>query len=242
MDTKHTDPLQLLTPEHTAGLLAVSIDTLLHWRMHTTGQPVPLPWVKIGHYVRYPVRGLVQFLRTHTYTTGARPGPDLWPEGCAVTVAPAAVPARCRAMLAMVTAEDIAARFGVTPETLRTWPLPLTMVGHFRRYPLAALAEVIRTHTFTAGGKPCPEAWGKTSPATIAAGPFLTAADAGKAIGLNPTCLMLWRLGKGHAVPLPFVMIVRGIRYPEPLLRAWVEANTRQSVAGRPRKPTTGRG
>jgi hypothetical protein len=235
MEVRHIDPLQLLTPEHTAGLLAVGVKTLMGWRKGTRGAPVRLPWLKIGHYVRYPVRGLLAYVRAHTLIAEGVPCPELWPDGCTVSVDTGGVPEREPVPLAFLTTADIAKRFGVCVWTVRRWRLPCTKVWRSKRYAVAAMAEVIRARTFTAGGKPCPEVWGDTPDAAIVAGPYLTTPEVETALALPERLALHWRAGRWSAVPLPFVKIGGRIRYPEPLLRAWVEANTRRPADGQAR-------
>jgi predicted site-specific integrase-resolvase len=55
---------KLLTPEETAELLGVAVDTLTVWRC--TGRVV-LPWVKVGRLVRYSPLAVARFCAERTH-------------------------------------------------------------------------------------------------------------------------------------------------------------------------------
>jgi excisionase family DNA binding protein len=62
---------RLLTPQETAGLLGIAVETLNIWRCT---RRVVLPYVKVGRRVRYRVEDVGQFIteRTLTGTAAAR--------------------------------------------------------------------------------------------------------------------------------------------------------------------------
>jgi excisionase family DNA binding protein len=55
---------QLLTPEETADLLRVKVQTLAAWRCT---KRTSLRWVKVGRRVLYPRQSVEAFLRANTH-------------------------------------------------------------------------------------------------------------------------------------------------------------------------------
>lgn len=63
LDRQSRSRRQLLTTEEAADHLGLSVQTLCNWRAKGAS---PLPWVKVGRYVRYKLADLEAYIAAHT--------------------------------------------------------------------------------------------------------------------------------------------------------------------------------